>query len=43
MINQIAQEQAEKLVRPVRIGFEDYTVKADDHRNMIVDRFQREL
>ena len=35
----IADEQAEKIVRPLRNQFEDYVKKADEHREMIVETF----
>ena len=43
LITRIANDQAEKGVRPIRINLEDYMQRADTHRNMMVDSFQKEL
>lgn len=42
-INSLAADQAEKILRPVRMDFQDYKKMADEHRDMIVERFESEL
>lgn len=43
LITRIAHDQGEKSVRPIRINLEDYMQRADTHRNMMVESFQKEM
>ena len=42
-ISSLANDQAEKVIRPLRNTVDDYIRKSTEHREMIVKRFQEEL